>query len=83
MGFFASTAETRPVEHLFHTTRVQTAAIPHGAASLILALIEKKKGCFCFFFTTLCGGVKWMMTAEQRRKNRKYLNIVAQVIPYK
>lgn len=50
MGFFASTAETRPVEHLFHTTRVQTAAIPHGAASLILALIEKKKGCFFFFF---------------------------------
>lgn len=34
--FFASTAETRPVEHLFHMTRVQTAAIPHRAASLIL-----------------------------------------------
>lgn len=55
MGFFASTAETRPVEHLFHTTRVQTAAIPHGEASLILALIEKKK-VVSFFFPPLSVG---------------------------
>lgn len=72
MGFVASTAETRPVQHLFHMTRVQTAAIPHGAASLILALIEKKKRLFLSFFTPLCGGVKWMMRAEEKRKNGSY-----------
>lgn len=52
MGFFASTTETRPVEHLFHMMRFQTAAIPKGADSLILALIEKR----VFFFTPFSVG---------------------------
>lgn len=80
MGFCASTADTRPVEHLFHMS-VQTAAIPHGAASLILALIEKKKrGPIFLFFTPLCGGVKWMIRAAQKRKNGRFWDTLAQVI---
>lgn len=51
MGFFAT--ETRPVEHLFHMMRFQTAAVPKGADSLILALIEKKG---LFFLTPLSVG---------------------------
>lgn len=53
MGFFASTTETRPVEHLFHMMRFQTAAIPKGADSLILALIEKRS---FFFYSSLSVG---------------------------
>lgn len=69
MGFFVSTAETRPVEHLFHTTRVQMAAIPHRAAFFDFWFDRrKKKGGVFPFFTPLCGGVKWMMRAEQKRK---------------
>lgn len=44
--------------------RFQIAVIPHGVESLILPLIEKKR---VFFFTPLCGGVKWMMRAEQKK----------------
>lgn len=69
MGFCASTAETGPVEHLFHTTRVQATTLPRKAASLILALIEKEKGrLFLFFSTPPCGRDKWVMRAEQKRK---------------
>lgn len=77
MGFFASTTETRPVEHLFHMMRFQTAAIPKGADSLILALIEKR---VFFLNSSLCGGVKWMMRAEEKRKTGRYWDTVAQVI---
>lgn len=63
------------VEHLFHMTSVQAAVIPHGAASLIIGFDrkkEKKKMPFLsLFFTPLCGGVKWMIRAAQKRKKRK------------
>lgn len=73
MGFFTFTTEIRPVEHLFHMMRFQT------VDSLILALTEKR----VLFYPSLCGGVKWTMRAEEKRKIGRHWDTVAQVIYYK